>query len=161
MIINLESTGRDGQLLQLFRAVARQCAKRTTFIIMLACLGVAVSAQIGGDLRGGESTDASAMGETKGGGSAVAKLTLSDEQRGRIYEAVMRIPNASVADEPAPAVAEALPSAVPLQDLPAGIVREIPLVRGHKFVKFDDRIVVVDPKSRVVVAMMPRYKLLP
>jgi hypothetical protein len=41
------------------------------------------------------------------------------------------------------------------------IVREIPLVRGHKFVKFDDRIVVVDPKSRVVVAMMPRYKLLP
>jgi hypothetical protein len=28
-------------------------------------------------------------------------------------------------------------------------------------VKFDDRIVVVDPKSRVVVAMMPRYKLLP
>jgi hypothetical protein len=40
-------------------------------------------------------------------------------------------------------------------------VREIPLVRGHKFVKFDDRIVVVDPKSRVVVALMPRYKLLP
>jgi hypothetical protein len=87
--------------------------------------------------------------------------TLSDEQRGRFYEAVMRIPNASVADEPAPAVADALPSAVPLQDLPAGIVWEIPLVRGHKFVKFDDRIVVVDPKSRVVVAMMPRYKLLP
>jgi len=158
MIINLESTGPDGQLLQLFRAVARQCAKRTTFIIMLACLGFAVSAQI----RGGESTNASAMEETTGGGKGVAaELTLSDEQRGRFYEAVMRIPNASVVDEPAPAVADALPSAVPLQDLPAGIVREIPLVRGHKFVKFDDRIVVVDPKSRVVVAMMPRYKLLP
>jgi Protein of unknown function (DUF1236) len=162
MIINLESTGPDGQLLQLLRAVARQCANRTTFIIMLACLGFAVSAQIGGDLRGGESTNASAMEETTGGGKgAAAELTLSDEQRGRFYEAVMRIPNASVADEPAPAVADALPSAVPLQDLPAGIVREIPLVRGHKFVKFDDRIVVVDPKSRVVVAMMPRYKLLP
>jgi hypothetical protein len=161
MIIDLESTGRDGQLLQLLRAVARQCAKMTTFIIMLACLGFAVSAQIGGDLRGGESTNASAMEETGGGKGAAAELTLSDEQRGRFYEAVMRIPNASVADEPAPAVADALPSAVPLQDLPAGIVREIPLVRGHKFVKFDDRIVVVDPKSRVVVAMMPRYKLLP
>ena len=56
---------------------------------------------------------------------------------------------------------DALPSAVPLQDLPAGIAREIPPVQGHKFVKFDDRIVVVDPKSRVVVAMIPRYKLLP
>jgi hypothetical protein len=85
------------------------------------------------------------MEETTGGGKrAAAELTLSDEQRGRIYEAVMRIPNASVADEPRPAVADALPSAVPLQDLPAGIMREIPLVRGHKFVKFDDRIVVVD-----------------
>jgi hypothetical protein len=162
MIINPESTGRDGQVLQLFRAVARQCAKRTTFIIILACLGFAVSAQFDGDLRGRESTDASAMKETTGSGKrAAAELALSDEQRGRIYQAVMRIPNASVADEPAPEVADALPNAVQLQDLPAVIVREIPLVRGHKFVKFDDRIVVVHPKSRVVVAMMPRYKLLP
>jgi hypothetical protein len=161
MIINLESTGADSRLLQLFRAVARHCAKRTTLIIMLTCLGFAASAQISGDLRGGKSPNASAMEETTGSGKRAAELTLSDEQRGRIYEAVMRIPNASVADEPAPAVADALPSAVPLQDLPAGIVREIPLVRGHKFVKFDDRIVVVDPKSRVVVAMIPRYKLLP
>jgi Protein of unknown function (DUF1236) len=92
---------------------------------------------------------------------ATAELALSDEQRGRIYEGVMRIQDASVAYEPAPAVADALPSAVPLQDLPAGIAREVPLVQGHKFVKFDDRIVVVDPKSRVVVAMIPRYKLLP
>ena len=66
-----------------------------------------------------------------------------------------------MAQAPPPAVADALPSAVPLQDLPAGIVREIPLVRGHKFVKFDDRIVVVDPASRLVVAMIPRYRLLP
>ena len=73
----------------------------------------------------------------------------------------MRIQDASVAYEPAPAVADALPSAVPLQNIPAGIAREIPPVQGHKFVKFDDRIVVVDPKSRVVVAMIPRYKLLP
>jgi hypothetical protein len=41
------------------------------------------------------------------------------------------------------------------------MAQEIPLVQDHKFVKFDDRIVVVDPKSRVVVAMIPRYKLLP
>jgi hypothetical protein len=48
-----------------------------------------------------------------------------------------------------------------MQDLPAGVIRDIPLVRGHKFVKFDDRIVVVNPASRLVVAMIPRYKLLP
>jgi hypothetical protein len=41
------------------------------------------------------------------------------------------------------------------------VTREIPLVQGHKFVKFDDRIVVVNPASRLVVAMIPRYKLLP
>jgi hypothetical protein len=59
-----------------------------------------------------------------------------------------------------PELAEALPSGVPLQDLPAVVTDEIPLVRGHKFVKLDDRILVVDPTSRIVVAMIPRYKLL-
>jgi hypothetical protein len=163
MIVNLGS--RDADVVQPFRAVARECAKRTIFIIMVACLGFAAAAQVGPDRRGGESTDTSAMeettGSTAGSKRATAELALSDEQRGRIYEGVMRIQDASVAYEPAPAVADALPSAVPLQDLPAGIAREIPPVQGHKFVKFDDRIVVVDPKSRVVVAMIPRYKLLP
>ena len=120
MIINLGS--RDADVVQPFRAVARECAKRTTFIIMVACLGFAAAAQVGPDRRGGESTDASAMeettGSTAGSKRATAELALSDEQRGRIYEGVMRIQDASVADEPAPAVADALPSAVPLQDLP-------------------------------------------
>ena len=48
-----------------------------------------------------------------------------------------------------------------MQDLPAAVTRDIPLVQGHKFVKFDDRIVVIEPASRLVVAMIPRYKLLP
>jgi hypothetical protein len=135
-----------------------------TFIIV-ACIGLVVAAHVGRDRRGSESTDASAMEETTGsiGDSqrATAELALSDEERGRLYEGVMRIADASVANVPAPTVADALPSGVPLQDLPAGMAQEIPQVRGHKFVKFDDRIVVVDPKSRVVVAMIPRYKLLP
>jgi Protein of unknown function (DUF1236) len=129
-----------------------------------AGLALAAAAGIGRDGRGGEAKDTTGMDETTGsvGGSrrASAGLALSDEQRGRIYEGVMRA-DAPVAHAPAPAVADALPSGVPLQDLPAGVTREIPLVGGHKFVKFDDRIVVVDPKSRVVVAMIPRYKLLP
>jgi hypothetical protein len=135
-----------------------------TFIIV-ACIGLVVAAHVGRDRWGGESTDALVMEETIGGMSggqrATAELALSDEERGRLYEGVMRIAYASVANVPTPAVADALPSGVPLQDLPGGIAQDIPQVWGHKFVKFDDRIVVVDPKSRVVVAMIPRYKLLP
>src|SRR5262249_10792774 len=129
-------------------------------VTLVACVGIA-TAQKGH--RGAGGTDASAMDETTGTVSpgakrAGAELALSDEQRGRIYEGVMRIADAPVAQ--APALADALPGEVPMQDLPASVMREIPLVQGHKFVKFDDRIVVVNPASRLVVAMIPRYKLL-
>jgi hypothetical protein len=85
---------------------------------------------------------------------------LSDEQRGRIFDRVMRISDAPVIEVAAPEVASSLPEEVPMQDLPNDIIREIPLIRGHKFVKFDDRILVVSSASRLVVAMIPRYKLL-
>ena len=96
--------------------------------------------------------------DPSGGKSASGELALSDEQRGRIYDSVMRMPDAPVAQAPPPAVADA---GVPMQDLPAAVARDVPPVQGHKFVKFDDRIVVVDPASRLVVAMIPRYRLLP
>jgi hypothetical protein len=67
----------------------------------------------------------------------------SDEERGRIFDGVMRISDAPVTEMVAPEVADSLPEEVPMQDLPSDIIREIPLVRGHKFVKFDDRILVV------------------
>ena len=132
-------------------------------VTLVACVGIA-AAQKGH--RGAGGPDASAMDETTvtvspGAKRAGAELALSDEQRGRIYEGVMRIADAPVAQAPAPALADALPGEVPMQDLPASVTREIPLVQGHKFVKFDDRIVVVNPASRLVVAMIPRYKLLP
>jgi hypothetical protein len=85
----------------------------------------------------------------------------SDEERGRIFDGVMRISDAPVTEMVAPEVADPLPEEVPMQELPSDIIREIPLVRGHKFVKFDDRILVVSSTSRLVVAMIPRYKLLP
>jgi uncharacterized protein DUF1236 len=141
------------------RVVVR--CRATTFVIV-ACIGLVVAAHVGH--RGGESTDASAMKETTGSigdSQRATELALSEEERGRLYEGIMRIADEWVANVPAPAVADALPSEVPLHDLPAGMAQEIPQVEGHTFVKFDDRIVVVDPKSRVVVAMIPRYKLLP
>jgi hypothetical protein len=54
-----------------------------------------------------------------------------------------------------------LPEDTPAQDLPTGVTRDIPLVQGHKFVKFDDRILIINPSNRLVVAMIPRYKLVP
>ena len=84
----------------------------------------------------------------------------SDEERGRIFDGVMRISDAPVTEMAAPEVADPLPEDVPMQELPPELVGEIPLVRGHKFVKLDDRILVVSSASRLVVAMIPRYKLL-
>src|SRR6266511_5047844 len=91
-------------------------------IALGACVALA-AAQNGH--RGVGDRDASAMDETTGSTSgtnrAPAELALSDEQRGRIFESVMRIPDAPVAHAPAPAVADALPADVPMQDQPAGL----------------------------------------
>ena len=48
---------------------------------------------------------------------------------------------------------------MPLQELPAGTAQDIPLVQGYKFVKLDDRILLVSPATRIVVSEIPRYKL--
>ena len=133
-------------------------------VTLVACVGLAAAAHTSlGSRAGGEETDASLMDETTGsvGSPKSTELALSDEQRGRIYDGVMLVPDAQVAHVAAPAVADPLPRDVPLHDLPAGVTRDVPLVRGHQFAKFDDRILVVNSASRVVVAMIPRYKILP
>ena len=84
---------------------------------------------------------------------------LSDEQRSRIFDSVVRS-DVPVAEVPAPEDRGLFAGRGANADLPDDIIREIPLIRGHKFVKFDDRILVVS-SSRLVVAMIPRYKLLP
>ena len=126
-------------------------------IAVLACIGVAGVAGLGA-MSG--SADVLLADETTGSVTPRTALPLSDEQRARIFDSVMRLPDAPVATARAPNLADRLPREVPLQDLPAPVSREIPLVQGHKFAKFDDRIVLVDPATRVVVAMIPRYKLL-
>jgi hypothetical protein len=140
----------------------RPAGRGAIMMALGACVAFAVAHN---SHRGIADQDAWAMDGTTGSSPrnkhAPTELALSDEQRGRIYDSVMGIADALVAQAPAPTVADALPAGVPMQDLPAAVTRDIPLVQGHKFVKFDDRIVVVDPASRLVVAMIPRYKLLP
>jgi hypothetical protein len=138
-------------------------------LAVLGCFGLIVAAQsgVGAGMVDRRIADAAApvMDETTGSIGPVAAgraaPALSDEDRFRIYEGVMRMPDAPVAAAPPPEEAEALPDEVEMQDLPLSVIRRLPQVDGFKFAKFDDRIVVVNPASRLVVAMIPRYKLMP
>jgi hypothetical protein len=89
------------------------------------------------------------------GSQSMPALPLTDEEKGRIFDAVMLLRDVPVADV---APSDRLPGSVALQDLPASVGVELPLVRGYKFVKLDDRILLVSPLDRSVVAEMPRYK---
>ncbi len=40
------------------------------------------------------------------------------------------------------------------------VTRKIPRLRDYKFVKLDDRILLVGADSRTVAAVIPRYKLI-
>jgi hypothetical protein len=122
---------------------------------VLACAGFVLGAGIARWAERGDTDDV-----TGSIGIASRKgLPLSLEERAQIFDSVMRITDAPVADVTPPAPAEALPRSVALQDLPPGVVRQIPRVEGYKFVKLDDRILLVNPNSRTVAAEMPRYKL--
>jgi len=89
-----------------------------------------------------------------------ASLPLSDEQRGWIFLAVINLPDVPEAAISAVEVSAALPDSVELQALPEIVTRRIPLVGNYKFVKLEDRILLVDPDNREVAAQIARYKLL-
>jgi hypothetical protein len=86
-------------------------------------------------------------------------LALSDEQRGLIFLGVINLPDVPDADLSSRTIPVSLSTAVELHDLPAMVTSRIPRVRDYKFVKLEDRILVVNPDNRVVVAEIPRYRL--
>ena len=88
-------------------------------------------------------------------------VQLNDEQNGWIFLGVANLPDVPEVDVAPPGPAVALPDAVTLRDLPALVTRRIPLVSAHKFVKLGDRILLVRPEDRMVVAEIPRYRLAP
>ena len=93
------------------------------------------------------------------GRAATQTLPLSNEQLGCIFLGVVNLPDTpevSLADAEPP---KHLPSSVELQDLPAMVIRQVPMVKGYKFVKLDDRILLIRPSTRAVVAEIPLYRL--
>ena len=88
-------------------------------------------------------------------------LPLSDEQRSVIFLAVINTPDVPEIDIPLPDLTSAVAEGVELHDLPVMVTRQIPLLHDFKFVKLDDRILVVRPDDRTVVSEIPRYRLAP
>ena len=115
--------------------------KRVALLFGLAglCLGAAIAltagriASHGGDVLA--SMDRTSADVTGSIGSAGARLPLTDEQRGHIFDGIMKLRDAPVADVPAPDAIAALPGSVPLQELPASVTLEVveadPVVRGQ------------------------------
>ncbi len=134
-------------------------------MLFAAVVGVGLAlATLTGDRSARQPSDNS-IDETTGSlGPAGARrpaqpLALTDEERARIHSRVIRMPNTPTVEVTPPELLAALPSFVPLQELPPGVAQDIPLVQGYKFVKLDDRILLVNPATRVVVSEIPRYKL--
>jgi hypothetical protein len=83
---------------------------------------------------------------------------LNLEQLSWIFLGVINLPD--VPEVVLASRTDALPDSVALQDMPAMVTRKVPQVRDYKFVKLEDRILLVRPGSRAVVAQIPRYKLI-
>jgi hypothetical protein len=88
------------------------------------------------------------------------RLALTDEQRGFVFLGVINLPDIPDVDLPAPGIAEVVPETVKLRSMPAMVTRRIPELSGYRFVKLDDRILVVSARTRKVAAAIPRYKLM-
>jgi hypothetical protein len=82
-------------------------------------------------------------------------LPLSDEQKQQIYRSVMNNDQAP-ASELVAQPATILPSTVELRELPPGMEDQIPAVRGYKYVKLPDKVLLVEPSGRVVVGQIDR-----
>jgi hypothetical protein len=91
--------------------------------------------------------------------ASVPRLSLSDEERGLIFLGVISLPNIPELAMRAPEAGVPLAKAIDLQEIPAMVVRRIPELRDYRFVKLDDRILVVSAETRQVEATIPRYKL--
>lgn len=75
-------------------------------------------------------------------------LPLTDEQRQRIRDAVMKAPVENAADVHS---ADALPIGVEVRPLPGPVTEQIPAVRNLGYVRVSDRVLIVTPSSRIVV----------
>jgi hypothetical protein len=87
------------------------------------------------------------------------RLSLSDEQRGLIFVGIINLSNVPELAMRAPQPGVPLARTIELHEIPAMVTRRIPELGGYKFVKLEDRILLVSAETRQVETMIPRYKL--
>jgi hypothetical protein len=99
------------------------------------------------------------QGSTRAGaqGSSTSTVAVTPEHQARFNEVIEKqrirsVDNVNVSLS----VGTSLPPSVPLYDVPRDIVTVYPEFRGKKFVVVRDEIVVVEPRTRKVVAVIPR-----
>jgi hypothetical protein len=81
-----------------------------------------------------------------------AAVTRSASTRGRREVNDTQVPVTQTTASPA----TILPAWVELNALPSGLEDQIPAVRGYKYVKLQDKVLLVLPESRVVVGEVAR-----
>ena len=88
--------------------------------------------------------------------STRVNVSLNVQQRTRVSQAIAKLnvrPLSNVRFSVA--VGTAVPASVHVQRLPASVVSVVPQYRGYDFVVVSNRIVIIEPRSRQIVAFMP------
>ena len=84
-------------------------------------------------------------------------LQLSDEQRGKIQDALVTAHSAQKTPDKFEAkVGTKVPTALKLDAMPAPLINEEPVLKHYDFVKLDNDLLVVDPMDSMIVAVIPR-----
>ena len=84
-------------------------------------------------------------------------LQLSDEQRGKIQDALVTAHSAQKTPDKFEAkVGTKIPTALKLDAMPAPLINEEPVLKQYDFVKLENDLLVVDPMNSMIVAVIPR-----
>jgi Protein of unknown function (DUF1236) len=84
-------------------------------------------------------------------------LQLSDEQRGKIQDALVTAHSAQKTPDNFEAkVGTKVPTALKLDAMPAPLINEEPVLKQYNFVKLENDLLVVDPMNSMIVAVIPR-----
>ena len=51
-------------------------------------------------------------------------------------------------------VGQAVPSGIPLQQMPVEVTAKVPQLKTHSFLVKDDKVIVIDPKDNKVAALI-------
>lgn len=81
-------------------------------------------------------------------------LTLSTAQRGEIWN---QLGSKRAEQAPAgftPQVGETTPNGVQLEAIPGKVSRQVPAVKSYQYAKLSDKVLLVDPSSRKIVAII-------